>query len=290
MFFSRRIGLQDGRTVPIRAGGRLTGKAGPYSIGVLNVQTEEAGAGRRDQLLGRAGQAGRPCGAAPSGRFSRAVRCRSTGAGSNQVYGVDGLFSFYDNLNITSYLAQSRRPGVSRGDAVSYQTRLDYRGDRWGLLAERLAVGADFSRKWASSAGTIFDATSWRAGSARVHSPSRRSASSCFQGSLDYTTDSAGLLETRVRQGLFGIELENGDLFFAGATDSFELLKRAVRDDPGHRDSPRRLPLYQYPPRLRAGPATRRVGRAELRPGRVLRGRAHRSGVYLRAAPISRRS
>ncbi len=47
VFFSRRIGLADGVGIPIRAGGRLTGRVGPYSIGVLDIQTgasEAAGA------------------------------------------------------------------------------------------------------------------------------------------------------------------------------------------------------------------------------------------------------
>lgn len=48
LFFSRRIGLNNGRPVPIRGGGRLTGKFGAYSIGVLNIQAdEEAGADAR---------------------------------------------------------------------------------------------------------------------------------------------------------------------------------------------------------------------------------------------------
>ena len=46
LFFSRRIGLQAGREVPIVAGGRLTGKAGKYGIGAVNIQTgDEALAG-----------------------------------------------------------------------------------------------------------------------------------------------------------------------------------------------------------------------------------------------------
>ncbi len=46
LFFSRRIGLNEGRTVPIQGGGRLTGKVGPYSIGLLDVQTgSESAAG-----------------------------------------------------------------------------------------------------------------------------------------------------------------------------------------------------------------------------------------------------
>ena len=43
LFFSRRIGLENGRVIPIRGGGRLTGKVGPYSIGALNIQTEGDG-------------------------------------------------------------------------------------------------------------------------------------------------------------------------------------------------------------------------------------------------------
>ena len=226
MFFSRRIGLQDGRTVPIRAGGRLTGKAGPYSIGVLNVQTEQAGAAaatnfsvarvKRDVLRRSA------VGAMFTGRS-----VSLDGSGSNQLFGVDGLFSFYDNLNITSYLAQTRAPGVSRGDAMSYQARLDYRGDRWGLLAERLAVGADFRPE----VGFVRRHDFRRNFLEGRFSPRPLSIESIrkflFQGSVDYTTDGAGLLETRVRQGLFGVEFENGDMLFAGATDSYERLKHA---------------------------------------------------------------
>jgi len=42
-FFSRRIGLTgDGQEVPILAGARMTGRAGDYNIGVVDVQTREA--------------------------------------------------------------------------------------------------------------------------------------------------------------------------------------------------------------------------------------------------------
>ena len=42
MFYSRRIGLSDGQEVPILAAGKLSGRVGPYSVGVMNVQTESA--------------------------------------------------------------------------------------------------------------------------------------------------------------------------------------------------------------------------------------------------------
>jgi hypothetical protein len=42
IFFSRRIGIDDsGEEVPIDAGLRLSGHAGPYEIGVLNMKTRE---------------------------------------------------------------------------------------------------------------------------------------------------------------------------------------------------------------------------------------------------------
>ncbi len=40
MFYSRRIGLAKGQEVPILAAGKVSGRAGPYSIGVMNVQSE----------------------------------------------------------------------------------------------------------------------------------------------------------------------------------------------------------------------------------------------------------
>ncbi len=43
LFFSRRIGLSGSSKVPILTGGRLTGRAGPYSLGLLNISTRSRG-------------------------------------------------------------------------------------------------------------------------------------------------------------------------------------------------------------------------------------------------------
>ena len=42
-FFSRRIGLSEGKQIPIAYGGRLTGQVGDYEIGMINAQTESLG-------------------------------------------------------------------------------------------------------------------------------------------------------------------------------------------------------------------------------------------------------
>jgi len=226
LFFSRRIGLDAGRTVPIRAGGRLTGKAGPYSIGVLDVQTgEEAIAGsrptnfsvvrvRRDVLRRSA-----------IGGILTSRSVSTTAQGASYTYGVDGVFSFYDNLSFNTYLARTETPGL-HGDDVSYQTELDYSGDLWSLKLERLGVGANFNPE----IGFLRRDDFRRTFAEFRYSPRPQSLRSVrrflVQPSLDYITDGAGRLETRLQQLLLGAEFENGDRLFGGVTDNFEFLKR----------------------------------------------------------------
>ncbi|MFL2433398.1 MAG: DUF5916 domain-containing protein [Vicinamibacterales bacterium] len=225
LFFSRRIGLDDGRAVPIRGGGRLTGKTGPYSIGLLDVQTGS------DEMPD----------ANPTNfsviRVKRDILRRSSigglftgrsvsvdGQGMSSTYGVDGVFSFHDNLNVNTYLAKTETPGRS-GDDVSYQTELDYGGDRFGLRVERLAVGENFNPEIGFVRRTNFRRNFFQF----RYSPRPAAVSSVrkflFQPSLDYITDRTGTLETRLQQLLLGAEFENGDYVFAGVTDNYEFLK-----------------------------------------------------------------
>ena len=93
LFYSRQVGLSQGREVPIHAGGRLTGRIGRFSVGVLNIQTDDVPAGavvatnfsvvrlRRD-LLRRSS-----IGALFTGRSVSQL-----GTGSNETYAVDGVF------------------------------------------------------------------------------------------------------------------------------------------------------------------------------------------------------
>jgi len=226
LFFSRRIGLNAGRAVPIHGGGRLTGKAGPFSIGLLDVQTGAEGSTdnhptnfsvvriKRDVLRR----------SAIGGIFTgRSVSAKGQGAG--YTYGVDGVFSFYDNLNFNAFLAKTETPEL-RGDDLSYQTALDYSNDRWSLKLERLGVGANFNPE----VGFLRREDFRRTFAEFRYTPRPRSLKSVrrfvFMPSLDYITDGAGRLETRLQQVLLGAEFENGDRLFAGVTDNFEFLKR----------------------------------------------------------------
>ena len=56
MFYSRRIGFDQGLAIPIEAGGRMTGRAGRYSMGMLNITSNDdrqVGLGRTNFSVAR---------------------------------------------------------------------------------------------------------------------------------------------------------------------------------------------------------------------------------------------
>lgn len=225
LFYSRRIGLQDGREVPMQLGGRLTGRIGRFSLGVMNVQTgDEPVTGTRAtnfsvvrlkrDLLRRSS----------IGMIFTGRSVSTLGTGSSETYGLDGTFSFYDNLNINTYWAQTSTPG-SRDDDVSYRAQLDYSGDRYGVELEHLIVGDDFNPEVGFLRRDDFERSF---GSFRF-SPRPQSIAAIrklsWEGRFDYFANRAGVVETRLAQGRFGIEFENSDRFNVEFTQSYEFLE-----------------------------------------------------------------
>jgi hypothetical protein len=231
LFYSRRIGLERGLAVPIRGGGRLTGRLGRYTLGLINIQTgeEQAVAAeptnfsvvrlRRDVLR-----------RSSVGLLMTGRRASGTGQQDNAAYGVDGTFGFFESLSINTYWARSEdhlraAPG-GRGDRVSYRGQLDYNGDRYGLQLERLAVGDAFN----PGVGYVRRADMRRSfGQARFSPRPRRNTvvrKYSWTGSIDYVENGAGQLETREHEAEFGIDFQNADRFTATYTDTYEHLLR----------------------------------------------------------------
>ena len=111
-FFSRRIGLaDDGTKVDLLAGAKLTGRAGPWTIGLLDVQTDEhAGVDGKNLFVGR---------------LSRQVLAESSlgliathgdprGAGDNTLVGAD--FN-YANTRLPGGKTLTARLGVQATDS-----------------------------------------------------------------------------------------------------------------------------------------------------------------------------
>ena len=231
LFYSRRIGLESGQVVPIRGGGRLTGRVGRYTLGLINIQTgeEEAVAAeptnfsvlrlRRD-VMGRSS-----VGLMMTGR-------NATGDGRQDslAYGVDGAFGFFQSLTINTYWARTENHlRTGRGDRASYLGQLDYSGDRYGLRLERLVVGDAFN----PGVGYLRRPDMRRHfGLARFSPRPQRNRvvrKYSWSGSINYVENGAGVLETREHEGEFVIDFLNTDRFTATYTDTFEYLPRAFQ-------------------------------------------------------------
>ena len=234
VFFSRRIGLERGedgisRTVPITSGGRMTGKAGPFSIGALNIRTGdvvEASAlatnftvlrVKRDIL--RRSRIG--------GIFTgRSVS--TEGPGSNEAYGLDAAFSFYDNVNFNGYYARTRTTDRT-GDDASYQAAFNYAGDRYGLQLDHLLVGDDFNPEVGFLRRRDFRRTFALARFSPRPASLRAVRQFTWEAGLDYIENGAGAVETRLLQARFDTELENSDRFGVDLQDSREFLHEPFR-------------------------------------------------------------
>jgi len=216
-FFSRRIGLTESGIDPILSGGRLTGRAGAYRIGALNIQTRGVDGTaidptnfsvfrlRRD-ILGRS-----DIGILATHRTTSLTE----GADANTLLGVDGNFSFFTNLRLNAFYAVSRTPlaagSVLPGNDASYRAQLDYGGDRYGLVLQHLLVGESFKPELGFLSREAFrrDYAQARFSPRPAIEAIRRFV---FQGEFDYIEgEPSGILETRRLQGRFATEFQVGD-------------------------------------------------------------------------------
>ena len=225
MFFSRRIGLSDGRALPILAGGRITGRAGPYSIGLLNIQTDTDPVGGiegtnfsvmrlKRNIFGRS-----TIGVIGTHR-SKAIDT----AGSNSLYGVDMRLSFLSNFFIDAYHARTSTTGRG-GDDTSSRARVENAGDRYGFAVEYLRVERNFNPELGFMRRQDFRRTFGQVRFSPRQSSSALVRKYTLQASVDvFEGDSTGLLETREAIGNFDIQFENGERWRNSYTQTFEFL------------------------------------------------------------------
>ena len=232
LFYSRQIGLQAGRAVPIQGGGRLSGRVGRYSVGLLNIQTADAPAAdargtnftvarlKRDVLR-----------RSSIGALVTRRSIRAGGPGSNDAYGLDGSFAFFNNLSVNTYWARTHTTGL-KGDDVSYRAQLDYSGDRYGVQLEHMAIGEDFSPE----VGFLRRADMRKSFGQFRFSHRPRSIKSVRRfstaGSINYLENRGGRLESRDWDAQFDIELQNSDRATFFYNDVYEFLPQPFRIAP----------------------------------------------------------
>ena len=233
MFFSRRIGLSNGQAVPVIAGGRVTGKTGPFEVGALAITTDDkpsAGAVAttfsalrlRRNILRRSS-----VGMIATGRWPGVA-----GTGDNGMAGIDADLRFFDNIESNLYWARTSSPG-SHGSDASYRGRFDYGGDRYGFGVDRVVVQANFNPEVGFVRRTDFAMNNLGVRfSPRLRSgPIRRLS---WNANLEYISDAAGdVLEDRSQSADFGIEFNSSDEVNMSADRSYERLPADFVISPG---------------------------------------------------------
>ncbi|MBI1875288.1 MAG: carbohydrate binding family 9 domain-containing protein [Acidobacteria bacterium] len=146
LFFSRRVGLSsNGNSIPILAGTRLTGHAGPYIVGVMNIQQRQLGDSpatnftalrlRRDVL-------------ANSDIGLLVLNKDSSGPRFNRVVGADANFRFFRKLDLTGYAAKTLSPQdvmPGQGRDVMARAGIFLNDSFWNIRWSYLTIGGRFN-------------------------------------------------------------------------------------------------------------------------------------------------
>ncbi|MSO23423.1 MAG: hypothetical protein EXQ58_09255 [Acidobacteria bacterium] len=150
IFFSRRIGIDDSLAqVPIDAGVRLSGKAGHYSLGLLNVQTRRVdglapannfSVARLSREFGRRSSLG---GIAVA-RQSTSSRLGLPDGSTNSTFGVDLNLGLGRYTNVFNYVAKSFTTGRNVSNHAG-ATTLAYDDRHNRIDAAYQEVGHDFN-------------------------------------------------------------------------------------------------------------------------------------------------
>ncbi len=230
MFFSRRIGLEQGKIVPIDVGARLTGKIGNYDIGALTINTDAEGLNNIESTSFSVLRIKRDVLSRSSVGVMLTDRSESlVGNGASQLYAVDGAFNFLDDFSFTTYLAKTDSPGLTNDDQ-SYMTNLAYDADRYGFNAGYLVVENNFNPEIGFKRRNNFKQFS---GGTRF-SPRPASIDWIRRFNLEATTQSywsatTDKLETRQHDLSFSTEFETSDIVSISISDQFEMLTRPFR-------------------------------------------------------------
>ncbi|MEP7117276.1 MAG: DUF5916 domain-containing protein, partial [Acidobacteriota bacterium] len=298
LFFTRRVGLNNGREVPIIGGARVTGTVGKTAVAVMNMETGY----ETNRDIDRDACAAPYASCAPRTNFT-AIRLRRdilrrstvgaiftnrsnspTVSDANMAYGVDANFSFFQNVTANAYYARSESENL-HGDEGSYQAKIDYAGDRYGARVDYLDVGANYfpeigfvqRRGLARTFGSVRFSPRMRRG--------RRVRRLLFEPAAEYVENRAGNIESSKWTGRFLTEFQSSDTFTFDYNDNFELLQRPFPVSPGVNIQPGRYPFKNATASYAFGQQRRASGTIAYQFGQFYDGTIH--GITLSGARVA---
>jgi len=150
LFFSRRIGIEDGTQVPILGGARLSGKIGATTnVGFLYMASDDVAgvASQNDFVVARVNQelANRSSiGFLFVDRHGDGSLLDNGNDDQNQTYAVDGRWGIGDNLLLQAWAAKTETPGLT-GKDDAFSVKGDYNNADWSAGLGYTELGEDFN-------------------------------------------------------------------------------------------------------------------------------------------------
>ncbi|MCH9006426.1 carbohydrate binding family 9 domain-containing protein [candidate division KSB1 bacterium] len=254
LFFSRRIGLhRDVETFelkerPIIGGVKMTGKAGRYEVGLLEVYTEDIEYTNLNNNRFKV-----PKTNFAAFRIKRDILQRSSigfmalskdeveGGHYNRTFAMDGTFNFDNNINVYGYLAKTKTRGVSGGDLNGF-VEASWGSDRYYLRSSFTDIGKNFNPEMGFLQWT--DIRKYNL--SMTFSPRPKflnTRQTHFSNDVEYITDHDNELQYRtIQPGIFNV-FNNESFVFVGLTNYYDRVP-----DPGFFLGPALIPggVYKY--------------------------------------------
>ncbi|MFN8570589.1 MAG: DUF5916 domain-containing protein [Gemmatimonadaceae bacterium] len=138
LFFSRQVGISDSGAIPVLGGGRLTGRVGQQTLGLLSVMTGEKYGEPRTAF--NVGRIKRDIGGA--NYVGAMIVDRRSDSTWNTAGGLDWSFWPASAFNVQGFVAKTSTKGEG-GDGAAYRVAADYQTSRFGLTSQHVYVGPD---------------------------------------------------------------------------------------------------------------------------------------------------
>jgi hypothetical protein len=227
IFFSRRIGLENGGVVPIVGGGRLLGRSGRNQIGILQMRTGDVPALNAVATDFTAMRVQREILRRSRIGMIATRRAPSANGATNYAYGIDAVLQFYQNVQFVHYVAKTETRGRT-GNDLSSRNRYVWNADRWGIDTEHMFAGRDFNPEVGflrRPEGFQHLKANFRFSPRPRNIPGLRKV--YYTTSVQYFTDAAWEhVESRDQQAAFRADFTNGDRTQIEVSRTYEAIKQ----------------------------------------------------------------